>query len=93
MGPDCARIRIRLDERLVAVRDRFDDFCTYYRRASFVVAAELPDAVHTVEFEIDAQQPDRRSVAPRLKDPERELASPRFDGTRWIVGRILLVGE
>ena len=93
MGPDCARIRLRVDGRPVGVRDRFDDFCTYYRRSSFPVAADLPDAVHTVELEIDAQQPDRRAVAPRLKDPDRELASPRFDGTRWIVGRILLVGE
>ncbi len=43
--------------------------------------------------EIHPEQPDRKSVAFRLKDPEKELKPPKYQGTRLWVGQILLLGD
>ncbi len=93
LGPDCGQVWVTFDgvraKRPVA---RFDGYCTYYRLASLPVGGGA-DAVHAVEIELDAQQPSRQPVAFRLKDPAKELAAPKYNGTSWIVGRIMLVGD
>lgn len=93
VGPDCAQLWITVDgkrrEKPVA---RFDRHCIYYRLASLGVGGGK-DEVHTVEVEIDSQQPSRKSIAFRLKDPEKELKSEKFDGTTWIIGKIMLIGD
>lgn len=94
VGPDCAQLVVTVDgKRRPKPAARFDSYCTYYRLSSLVVVAEEKDGVHTVEIEVDAKQPSRQSVAFRLKDPAKELASEKFNGTTWIVGKIMLVGD
>jgi hypothetical protein len=46
-----------------------------------------------VIVEIHPEQPDRTSVAFRLKDPETERKLPKVQGTRLWVGQILLLGD
>ena len=48
---------------------------------------------HTVEIEVDKDQPSRQSVAFRLKDPEKELAEPKYQGTKFWPAQIMLVGD
>ena len=73
---------------------RFDSYCTYHRIATVQVAGGLdPNQVHTVTVEVDSEQPDRQSVAFRLKDPEVELKSPKYQGTNVRVGQILVLGD
>ncbi|MGC4007471.1 MAG: hypothetical protein QM811_31850 [Pirellulales bacterium] len=52
-----------------------------------------PNAVHTASFVIHPDQPDRQPVAFRLKDPETELKSPKYTGTKVRVGQILILGD
>ena len=93
VGPDCAQIWITVDgQRRAKPAVRFDSYCTYYRISSLYVGGGK-DEVHTVEVEVDSQQPSRKSVAFRLKDPEKELKGEKFDGTTWIVGKIMLIGD
>lgn len=93
LGPDCGQVWVTFDGvRGKRPRPRFDSYCTYYRLASLGVGGG-EDKVHTVELEIDDQQPSRQSVAFRLKDPEKELAGPKYNGTSWIVGKIMLIGD
>ena len=43
--------------------------------------------------EIYPEQPDRKSVAFRLKDPDTELKSPKYQGTRVWVSQLMLIGD
>lgn len=93
LGPACGQVWITVDgKRGPKPVPRFDSYCTYYRLASLGVY-EGPDGEHTVEISIDREQPDRQPVAFRLKDPKTELASPKYTGTDWYVGQVMLVGE
>jgi len=73
---------------------RFDSYCTYHRIASLGLVSDAdPGRVHEVTIEIHPEQPDRTSVAFRLKDPEKELKASKFQGTRVWASQILLLGE
>ena len=93
LGPACGQLWVTVDgKRRDAPAVRFDSYCTYYRLANLHVYSGT-DGVHSVEIELDSKQPSRQPVAIRLKDPEKELASPKFNGTEWFPGRIMLVGD
>jgi len=95
LGPDGGQVVITVDgvarEKPVP---RFDSYCTYHRIATLSVAQRLaPDQVHTVTVEIHPEQPDRSSVAFRLKEPDTELKSPKYQGTCIRVSKILVLGD
>ncbi|MFI4875650.1 MAG: GDSL-type esterase/lipase family protein [Blastopirellula sp. JB062] len=95
VGPDGGQVSITVDgqtrEKMIP---RFDSYCTYHRIATLGVAGGLdPQAVHTVTIRLDAEQPDRTPVAFRLKDPESELKSAKYQGTKLWFGKIQLLGE
>jgi len=73
---------------------RFDSYCTYHRLATLGLSENLnTDEVHTVVVEVHPDQPDRQSVAFRLKNPEQELQEPKYQGTNLWVGQILILGD
>ncbi|OYW13089.1 MAG: acyl-CoA thioesterase, partial [Planctomycetales bacterium 12-60-4] len=95
LGPDGGQVVITVDGQ---TRDkpapRFDSYCTYHRIATLTVANGLdPAAVHTVTIEIHPDQPDRQSVAFRLKDPVAELQSPKYQGTKVRASQLLILGD
>jgi lysophospholipase L1-like esterase len=95
LGPDGGQVVITVDgktrEKPVP---RFDSYCTYHRIATLSVAQGLdPNQVHTVTIEIHPDQPDRSPVAFRLKDPDTELKSPKYQGTSIRVSKILVLGD
>lgn len=95
LGPDGGQVLITVDgkpsQKPVA---RFDSYCTYHRISTLRLAQNLdPNQVHTVTVEIHPEQPDRTPVAFRLKNPDEELKSPKYQGTRIRVGQIMLRGE
>ncbi|GAA4445807.1 SGNH/GDSL hydrolase family protein [Novipirellula rosea] len=95
LGPDGGQLIITVDgKQMPKVVPRFDSYCTYHRIATVQVAGGLdPNQVHTVTVEVDSEQPDRQTVAFRLKDPEVELKSPKYQGTNVRVGQILVLGD
>ena len=69
-------------------------YCTYHRIATLGIASGLdPAETHTVTIEIHPDQPDRRPVAFRLKDPDTELQAAKYQGTKVRTGQILLLGD
>ena len=90
-GPDCGQIVVTLDDQEPKTIPRFDSWCEGYRVTVLTAATDLPDAVHSVRFEIDDEQPDKvKLLAERgvtMDDPKR------YDGTKWYVGYILVTGE
>ncbi|MCR9232570.1 MAG: GDSL-type esterase/lipase family protein [bacterium] len=95
LGPDGGQVLITVDgkpsQKPVA---RFDSYCTYHRISTLRLAQNLdPNQIHTVTVEIHPEQPDRTPVSFRLKNPDEELKSPKYQGTRIRVGQIMLRGE
>lgn len=95
LGPDGGQVIITVDgkqrDKPVA---RFDSYCTYHRIATLSLADGLdPNEVHTITVEIHPEQPNRQPVAFRLKNPEEELKSAKYQGTNVRVGQILVLGD
>ena len=95
LGPDGGQVIVTVDGKESAKpRPRFDSYCTYHRIASLgVVHGKSMDEVHEVEVRIHPEQPSRQPVAFRLKDPEKELAAPKFQGTHIWVSQLMLLGD
>ena len=92
VGPAGANIEISVDGKPVTTRARFDSYCTYWRLAVLPVY-EGPDGLHEVVLTVSAEQPSRQSVAFRLKDPEKELKTPKYNGTEFCPGALHIVGD
>lgn len=95
LGPDGGQVIITVDGKTGSKPvPRFDSYCVSHRIATLnLVSGADPNQVHEVTVEIHPEQPDRKSVAFRLKDPEKELKMPKYQGTRVWVGQILLLGD
>jgi len=92
-GPDCGQFWRTVDGvRRASPISLFDGYCTYYRLSSQPIF-EGADGVHTVELELDDEQPDRTPVSVYLSNPEQELKTAKYNGTTWYVGRLMLVGD
>jgi lysophospholipase L1-like esterase len=95
LGPDGGQVIITVDGRKRArPAPRFDSYCTYHRIATLSLAQGLdPGAVHELAIEIHPDQPDRSAVAFRLKDPDVELKTEKYQGTRVRASQIMLLGD
>lgn len=93
VGPNGGQVWITVDgKRSKKPLPRFDGHCTYHRMLNFPVF-DGEAGRHTVEIEVDAEQPDRQPVAFRLKNPKKELAGPKYTGTGFWPCKILVVGD
>ncbi len=91
LGPDCAQVWITVDgKRMEWPTVRFDAYCTYYRLASLNVFSGA-DGVHTVEIEVDSDQPSREPI--HTRKPDEDLSQKKYDGTKFFPCQIMLVGD
>ncbi|MCF6313875.1 MAG: hypothetical protein L3J39_15625 [Verrucomicrobiales bacterium] len=95
VGPDGGQAIITIDGvRQKKLIPRFDSYCTYHRIATLKVASDLdPKKFHTIKIEVHPEQPDRKAVSHRLKDPQKELQGEKFQGTRLRIGGIQFLGD
>lgn len=95
LGPDGGQVTVTVDGKTGAKPvPRFDSYCTYHRIATLGLVYDSDmSQTHEVTVEIRPEQPDRQSVAFRLKDPAKELAEPKFQGTRVWMSQLMLLGE
>ncbi len=95
LGPDGGQVVVTVDDqRNEKPIPRFDSYCTYHRLATLWLADGLdPTEIHTISVEVHPDQPSRQPVAFRLSDPEKELAEPKFQGTKVWFGKIMLLGD
>jgi len=93
LGPDGGQVWITVDGvRTKRPVPRFDSYCTYHRIATLNVY-DGKDGVHEVTIEVDKNEPSRQSVAFRLQNPDAELSSPKYRGTKFWPSQILLIGD
>ncbi len=95
LGPDGGQAIITIDgvQQKKPV-PRFDSYCTYHRIATLNLASDLdPKKFHTIKIEVHPEQPDRKAVSFRLKDPKKELQGEKFQGTRLRIGGIQFLGD
>ena len=95
LGPDGGQVTLTVDGKTGAKPvPRFDSYCVYHRIATLGVVSDSDmNQVHEVTIEIHPEQPDRKSVAFRLKDPDKELKEPKFQGTRVWMSQLMLLGD
>ena len=92
VGPDCGQVWVTVDGvRKAKPVVRFDKYCTYYRLATLGTFSGA-DGVHEIELELDANQPSRLPVKEQGVTDE-ELAGAKYNGTKWIAGRLMLIGD
>ena len=72
-----------------------DDLCHYKPEKPHYKnnADDGKDGVHEVTIEVDKNEPSRQSVAFRLQNPDAELSSPKYRGTKFWPSQILLIGD
>ena len=93
LGPDGGQVWITVDGvRTKRPVPRFDSYCTYHRLATLNIY-EGKDGVHEVTIKVDKDEPSRQSVAFRLQNPDAELCSPKYRGTKFWPSQILLIGD
>ncbi|MFK5922575.1 MAG: SGNH/GDSL hydrolase family protein [Verrucomicrobiota bacterium] len=95
LGPDGGQVIITIDGvRQDKLIPRFDSYCTYHRIATLKITSGLdPKKFHTIKVEVHPEQPDRKAVSHRLKNPEKELQGEKYQGTRLRVGGIQFLGD
>jgi hypothetical protein len=95
VGPDGGQAIIQIDGQAKPKPvPRFDSYCTYHRLSTlFLDQSSNPNEEHSIVVQVHPEQPDRHPVAFRLKDPETELKSPKYQGTHLWVGQILVIGD
>jgi lysophospholipase L1-like esterase/antitoxin (DNA-binding transcriptional repressor) of toxin-antitoxin stability system len=95
LGPDGGQVMITVDGKPGAKPvPRFDSYCTYHRIATLGAVYDSDmNTTHEVTIELHPEQPDRASVAFRLKDPDKELKEPKFQGTRVWMSQLMLLGD
>ena len=95
VGPDGGQVIITVDgQRREKLIPRFDSYCTYHRLSTLTLLDGAdPEQIHTVEIEVHPEQPDRTPVAFRLKNPDQELQSDKYQGTKLRIGKVMLIGE
>jgi len=91
LGPNAAQVWVTVDgKRGERPSRRYDSYCSWFRLATLWVYANENDdmqTTHTVTIEIDSEQPDRSIVK------EYTPGDPKYDGTNWWVGKIMILGE
>ncbi|MDO4570016.1 MAG: GDSL-type esterase/lipase family protein [Planctomycetia bacterium] len=88
LGPNFGQVYVTLDGVKKGPFPRFDSYCSWSRLATLTCGNNLdPNEIHTIRVEIDAQQPSRSSVPESAEKPEK------YDGTNYVTGLLLLVGE
>ncbi len=93
LGPDCGRVKVKLDDQPDKFVNRIDPYCTYHRIASLGIGAGLPDAVHTVTVTVDAEVPDKMKILFEHNRPDMEKNPAKYQGTTWYAGAVMLIGD
>ena len=92
LGPDGGQVVCTVDGKTGGPRPRFDHYCTYHRLASLKIASGLEEGLHSINIEIDGNQPDRSSVLDRVRD-EPNFDPAKYDGTNVWAGYLMMIGE
>ncbi|MBQ7190922.1 MAG: SGNH/GDSL hydrolase family protein [Kiritimatiellae bacterium] len=95
LGPDGGQVDIFVDGNKITRKPcaRFDSYCTYWRIATLWCCSFPEPGTHTVKIVLDSEQPDRHPVAFRLKDPEKELREPKYNGRNFWASQLMIIGE
>jgi lysophospholipase L1-like esterase len=93
LGPDCGEVMVAVDGGAAKPVARIDAYCTYHRLASLRVASNLPEAVHSVDIQLDATKLDKAAILFPKNRPDLEKNPANYQGLSWYAGGIMLIGE
>ncbi|MFM7741912.1 MAG: GDSL-type esterase/lipase family protein, partial [Verrucomicrobiota bacterium] len=91
VGPAGGKVAVTLDGGQPSVVQRIDAYCTYARLSTFVVGRDLPEGVHSVRLELQADPIDKAAVLAKNKN---KIDKPeRFAPLEFHPGGLLVIGE
>ncbi len=90
--PNGGIMSAKIDGKPVADVVAFDKSSTYIRTGS-VTLYDGVDGVHKVELTLLDKEPDRSILSSQLKDPQTELADPKYQGTVFRVSQLMIIGK
>ncbi len=93
VGPDCGEVMVALDGATPKAVARIDAYCTYHRLASLRIAGNMPEAVHSVDIQLDAAKLDKASILFPKNRADLEKNPAKYQGSSWYAGGIMLIGE
>lgn len=93
LGPDCGQVVVTIDGGKPRTIPRIDGYCTYHRISFLRLASGLPEGEHTVEITLDASVPDKAKILFPHNRADLEKNPAKYEGTRWYVGGLMLIGE
>jgi lysophospholipase L1-like esterase len=93
VGPDCGEVMVAVDGAAAKAVARIDPYCTYHRLASLRIASNLPEAVHSVDIQLDATKLDKAAILFPKNRADLEKNPAKYQGLSWYAGGIMLIGE
>jgi lysophospholipase L1-like esterase len=90
IGPESGMVEVVADDKPAVEIERFDPYCTYYRRNAFFVK-DLTDGVHEVTFTLSGKALDKAAILAKRNTPFDNPQNYAVNG--WLVNNILLVGD
>lgn len=92
MGPGCGQYAISVDGEPATLYPRFDEYCTYYR-ANYFLILNLPDAIHSVELTVSAQELDKASILAKrnntMNNPSEYSQKACYASQLMIIGQLV----
>jgi len=93
LGPDCGQVIVKLDDRPLSVRRRFDGYCTYHRLAMMTAGTGLADGPHRLVLTLHEDQPDKRNILHKHRQGDLAKNPSKYNDRAWYVGAIMLIGD
>ncbi len=90
IGPESGMVEVIADGKNAVEIERFDPYCTYFRRNAFFVK-DLPDGEHEVTFTLSGKPLDKATILAKRNVPFDNPQNYAVNG--WLVNNILIVGD
>ena len=93
IGPHGCKVDIVIDGKPKGSFKTFDSYCTYARRASNVVALNLPDAEHEVELIVSSEKFDKKKILFERNRPDFDKSPQKYADYTFTPTAVMIRGE
>ena len=84
---------VKIDGKPKGSFKTFDSYCTYARRASNVIALNLPDGEHEVELAVSSEKFDKREILFERNRPDYDKNPEKYASYTFTTAFVMIRGE
>lgn len=93
IGPHGCKVDVKIDGKPKGSFKTFDSYCTYARRASNVIALNLPDGEHEVELAVSSEKFDKREILFERNRPDYDKNPEKYASYTFTTAFVMIRGE